>query len=641
MTRRHRVDRSKECNRAADFWGFHNKAWVRSTPIPASESRITQAYFIAQEIDRELTTVIQQSKTTNPTENIASLLASWGTTEGGVPADLTPLLQLMTIGVRNPSDVAARIGYMNRYGMSAPISIYIQGDKRDHRRCRVFIEEGAPNIGIPEYWLWSENSPHRAAYRTYVHQLATHLHEPLMTAGLTAEREFAGILTPATDADEDGENTVLSWSDLNREYSTIDWSAMFTAWGLPTDHMHSMSYYVASRPFLHHMQKRFHSWSLDQWRGWLALIVGQWISGLCPPGPLRTAWFAYNRRHMQGIAADISPERLRTSIVKTLLPNTLGRLWVRNHCRSEMKRAIGDMVKHIRAAAATILSRTAWMAPSTRAAAVKKLQHMDVEICWPEHWISSEFAYNLTPKNYVHNLLTVAAATTDSNINLGDCRRPHGDGWPVPVFEVNAFYYPDENRVIIPAAILRPPFYDPTQSAPSNYGAIGATIGHELCHAFDSDGRRYDANGDVRSWWNRRDAAEFRTRASRMVRIFQTRKHRKMSVDGRLTLVENIADLGGLEFALAGARHALGRTLTKGELREFFESYAISWRSKVRARRATELLTRDPHAPPPLRVNNIVRQMDEWYAAYDVGPDCPGYIAPEHRLHMFGSLGAA
>jgi predicted metalloendopeptidase len=398
-----------------------------------------------------------------------------------------------------------------------------------------------------------------------------------------------------------------------------------------------MTYNVVSRPFLHHMQARLRSWSLDRWRGWFALLVGQWIAGMAPPGPLRSAWFAYNRIHLQGIKVDETPAALRMSIVQALLPNTVGRLWVRDHCSPTTKRAVGAMAENIRAAAAAALAKTSWMAPSTRTAAVRKVQHLDIEICWPpmDDWPTAEPACALTPDSYVRNIMGLSAAATDFNINQRDCRHPSGNGWSRPVFEVNAFYYPDENRFLLPAAILRPPFYDPKQSIPWNYGGIGATIGHELCHAFDAEGRSYDHRGDRRNWWTRGDAKEYRARALRVVRLFQTRKYRGMPVSGTLTLIENIADLGGLEFSLAGARRALGRALTKEELREFFESYAVSWRAKDRRERAAELLARDPHAPPMLRVNHAVRQLDEWYEAYDVDPSCPDYIAPDQRVHFF------
>jgi putative endopeptidase len=268
---------------------------------------------------------------------------------------------------------------------------------------------------------------------------------------------------------------------------------------------------------------------------------------------------------------------------------------------------------------------------------------MDLQICWPDPWPESKLSPTaLSPDDYYGNLLSLAGFAVDQNVDLltnprreGGCRHPLGELWGQPVFTVNAFYYPEENRLLLPAAILRHPFYDPAASVPANYGAIGATIGHELCHGFDSDGRAYDEKGDKHDWWTTRDTQRYKRRAAQVVRLFESQKYRGMDVDGKLTLTENIADLGGLEFALAGARAELGRDLSKAEKREFFEAFAVSWRSKDRKRRAAELLATDFHAPPLLRVNHAVRQFDEWYEAFDVDVDCPDYIPTERRIRFF------
>ena len=208
-----------------------------------------------------------------------------------------------------------------------------------------------------------------------------------------------------------------------------------------------------------------------------------------------------------------------------------------------------------------------------------------------------------------------------------------GSGWDRTVFDVNAYYYPAENRFVLPAAILRPPYYDPARSLSYNYGAIGVTIAHELCHAFDSDGREYDEEGNKRVWWTAHDDREYRKKARQLVRLFESRRYRGMPVDGKLTLVENLADLGSIGFALAGLRSVT--TVGKAELREFFTSYASSWRSADRRKAAAQRLIIDSHAPPMLRVDHIVRQFDEWYEAFDVGPDSSEWIAPANRIRLF------
>lgn len=610
-----------------------NARWQRRTALPRTETRITQAYFVGDEINKELTTIIHAQKT----GVIPDLLASWdAAAKQQIPEGLTPLL-LMLLSIEGPTALSAAIGWLNRHGFDAPMSVYVQGDPRDHDACRVFIDIGTPGIGVPEYWIWREYGKTRAAYRNYVEQLADTLGLPSLRTGLTAEREFCKLL-PSQELRERRLN-MLRWPELCRQFSTIDWRGLFVNYGIPEERLSGLMFNITAPGFLHRLQARMDGgWSAAQWQGWFALIVTQRLAGITPHGPMRAAWFGYARRFLQGMPSDESVEELRMAVVRALVPNTLGKLWVRRYCSPDLRRRIGVMVDHIRSAAIQAIRRTEWLAPSTRTAATDKLRRMNVQLCWPDPWDTADIPCGgLNHTDFVANLLAIAAQGTEESLKQlwRGCRDPIPAGWSRPVYEVNAYYYPEENKFVLPASILRPPFYDPSKSLVWNYGAIGATIGHELCHAFDSEGRHYDSHGDKHEWWTPRDNHEYKKRADRVMELYESRPYRNMSVNGKLTLVENIADLGGLEFALTGVAAALDRPLTRDEHHEFFVSYAESWRSKDRKARARELLTVDPHSPPLLRVNHAVRQFDEWYAAFDVDPTCPDYIPPEKRIRFF------
>jgi len=616
-----------------NFYTEINQSWQDATKLPDTETRITQAYFIQKDINKELDAIIRNQKGA-----MADLVNSWQVAEGKLPDGITALTNTM-LSMRTITDIASRIGWMNRYGFPAPLAIYIQGDPRDHSRCRVFIEEGQPRIGIPEYWLWPEYAGHRKAYEVYVRRLASILGLPTILLGYECERGFAKVFPIATERKR--RIKMHTFSELCDEFRYIDWTAMLTAWGLRKDQLPDIDYNITSIPFLHHLQVRIHKWSMDRWRGWFGLIMAQSVAGCSPPGPMREAWFDYARRFMQGTKADETLQELRHAIVRTMMPNSLGRLWIAKNCDPGLKRTITTMMNHIRDAAAMQLRTTAWMSESTRKAAIRKLRRMDVQICWPDlkTWEPKEVGCGLSSTNFIENIMSIGKLNTDINQEMmisGSCRHPYGDGWGKPVYEVNAYYYPDENRFLLPAAILRPPFYDEKKSLAWNYGAIGATIGHEFCHAFDSDGRQYDENGDKRDWWSDSDDHKYKVLARRVVRLYESEKYRDHEVDGSLTLVENIADIGGIGFALAGLKRALGRPPKKEEMRDFFTSFAVSWRSKDRIKRATELLATDSHSPPMLRVNHVVRQMDDWYMAFDVGPGDKGWIPPEDRIRFFG-----
>lgn len=633
MRRTRKNSQKNSCRRISNYYNTINKTWVADLALPETESRTTQAYFIQEKIHKELAEVIDAAA--KKPGAIQDFLKSWDAA-APIPDGLSPIFHLMT-SMNNATDIASRIGWMNRYGIPAPIAVYVMGDPRNHKICRIFIEEGNPNIGIPEFWLDPVYAGHRTAYKHYVKSLANTLGLPIMLQGLEAEHEFSKVYPSVVERQT--RINMSSWSELCREYKVINWPILFTALGFEEEQVQGMQFNVTSPAFLHHLQNRMVRWNIDRWRGWFCMLVAQTIAKRSPHGPLRSARFNYVHRYMQGRLADISPSELRYKMICANMPNTIGKLWVREHCDPRVRRNVTVMAEKIRDAAATLLAKTPWMSASTRAAAVRKIRRLNIQICWPDFkkWTTNEAVCGLTD-NWVDNMLALAKMGTDENqklIKSGDCRHPAGEAWSRPVFDVNAYYYPEENRFLLPAAILRPPFYDPEKSLVWNYGAIGATIGHELSHAFDSEGRKFDENGDKRDWWTEHDDREYRRKARRVQRLYETRLYRDLDVDGELTLIENIADMGGLEFAMAGIRSALGRPLVREELREFFTSFAISWRSKERLKTAAQLLVTDPHAPPKLRVNHVVRQMDEWYTAYDIDPGCPDYIKPEHRIHFF------
>lgn len=631
-TRSQRV-RHRRTRKIGSFYDTINKRWLAETEMPKTETRITQTYFISEVINKELESIIYKARG-GPIHEIAQ---SWAIAEQSrIPHGMSSIIQVMQT-MTGPRDISERMGWMRRNGMNAPLSIYVQGDPRDHKVCRVFIEEGMPGIGIPEYWLDREHADTRVAYGRYCKSLAHAMGFPNMSMGYEAEEEMAHQYPMGTDRLETYKRINMStWKELTTKYRVIDWAALFVAYGFNEEDLPGLLYNVLSPSFVYRLQTRMIQWSIDRWRGWFSLVATQWIAGCSPHGPLRKAWFAFSRRFMQGMKADDSPADLRAAIIRALLPQTLGRQWVEEFCPRSLQKNIARLVASIQDAAIAAIKHTSWMSPKTRAAAIKKLRLMDVQLAWPSDWDDTERGCTLNEENFVENLLTLAGNRTDTNIRRlrGGCAK-RDLIWDRPTYEVNAFYYPEQNRFVLPAAILRAPFYDITRTMAWNYGSIGATIGHEFCHAFDSDGRRYDEHGDLRNWWTPNDAQEYRKRANRMMRLFDHAKYRDLPVNGVNTLVENIADLGGLRFALEGLKNWTGRALTKNETREFFASYATSWRSKDRIRKAAQLLETDVHAPPMLRVDLIVAQFDEWYAAFDIGTDHPNYIPEKERIQFF------
>jgi predicted metalloendopeptidase len=206
--------------------------------------------------------------------------------------------------------------------------------------------------------------------------------------------------------------------------------------------------------------------------------------------------------------------------------------------------------------------------------------------------------------------------------------------WREGAFEVNAYYYPEGTMMVVPAGILRPPFFDTRRSDAWNLGGIGVAISHEITHGFDDDGRIFDERGNYADWWSASDARTYKAMSRAMIELFDGQEYMGGKVDGKKTLNENLADIGGMAIALEALNAILpsDEAERKAAYKDFFISFAVSWRQKDRPKKARQALLLDVHAPPLYRVNLIVRQFEEFYIAFDIKPGAKGYIPPEERI---------
>jgi putative endopeptidase len=282
-----------------------------------------------------------------------------------------------------------------------------------------------------------------------------------------------------------------------------------------------------------------------------------------------------------------------------------------------------------------------WMSPVTKEKALEKLDTFYPKIGYPKRWrdystlhpTSTDLLANVAASNEFEfqRELRKIGATLDR------------DEWFMTPQTVNAYYNPGFNEIVFPAAILQYPFFDPERDAASNYGAIGAVIGHEIGHGFDDQGSRFDGHGRLHNWWTDDDRAAFEERTASLITQFSELSPEGLpehTVNGELTIGENIGDLGGLAIAwkayllsLEGANPPVIDGMTAEQ--RFFLSWAQSWKLAVRREEALRLLQIDPHAPPEFRCNQIARNMDLFYQAFDVSPEHKLWLEPDQRVSIW------
>jgi putative endopeptidase len=359
------------------------------------------------------------------------------------------------------------------------------------------------------------------------------------------------------------------------------------------------------------------------------------------PSDIDDANFAFYAKTLQGRQRQRERWQRGISTIEAQMGEAIGQIYIEKYFPPSSKVAMGKLVANLRGALAANLKDLPWMTPATRAEAQRKLDAFGVKIGYPDKF-KSYAGLNLKPGQPLAN--AVETGRWKWQDMLTDLAKPvDKTKWLMTPQTVNAYYMPPANEIVFPAAFLQPPFFNSAADDAVNYGAVGATIGHEIGHSFDDAGSRYDGTGALHDWWTPEDRTTFDALGAKLAAQYDAQcpfDNGKTCHSGRLTLGENIGDLGGLSMAYQAYQLSLGGKPARvldgltGDQR-FFLSYAQAWRWKYREAFARQLLKTDPHSLAMARVNAVLRNFDPWYAAFGVKPGDKLYLPPEQRVRIW------
>jgi endothelin-converting enzyme/putative endopeptidase len=349
-------------------------------------------------------------------------------------------------------------------------------------------------------------------------------------------------------------------------------------------------------------------------------------------------YFAFFGKTLYGVPEQRPRWQRGVVVVNGRLGDAVGQLYAQRYFSPEAKALAQAMVANLIAAYRKRLGSLEWMDPSTKAEALAKLSTLYVGVGYPETWRDYS-SYEVKPDDIFGNLWR--GRLLDYRRNVGRLGKPvDRKEWSMTPQTVNAVNLPLQNALNFPAAILQPPLFDPLAPAASNYGAIGSIIGHEISHTFDSEGSTFDSKGRVRNWWTPADLAHFQAATQKLAAQYDTYKpFPDLSVNGKQTLAENIADVGGVGAAYDGYQASLADkpapTLDgfSGD-QQFFIAFGQNWGQKVREAALRQQVLTDPHAPAKYRAVTV-RNIDAWYAAFGVQPGDKLYLPPSDRVRLW------
>jgi endothelin-converting enzyme/putative endopeptidase len=627
------------------MFDFAEGTWLRNHPIPADKTGAGYNYELPDEIEQQVKKMVEDV-TANPTSPIARKIgdayAAWMDEAGIEQRGLSPLKPwLAKINAVKTKSQLVRL--MAQPGYAAPIYLGISTDQDNPTRYTAV--SGQARLGLPtrDYYLLKGDKYDsiRTAYRNYIIQLSklAGLPDPegRATRILALETRLAkDQWTPERRRDPVATHNPMTRAQLMRLAPQFEWTPTLSSIGLAN----ARKVDVGEPSAVAAAGKRIADVPLSTWKEYMTFrFISDHANNL--PKAFDDARFGFYSRTMNDVPEQRARWKRGMSMLDDSLGEAVGQLYVAQHWPTETARQADELVKDVTDAYREKITNASWMDETTKKAALEKLGSFDPRIGHPVKWIDySDLKISRTDP------LANEIATEDFQWKLQLKRFPHPVDrtlWEMTPQTVNAYYDPTMNQITVPAAILQPPFFDANADPAVNYAETGATtIGHEMGHGFDDSGRQYDAKGRLHDWWTKETAAKYKAKAERLAAQFdQYEPIPGVHIKGKLTLGENLADLGGLEAAYDAYRRYVARhgepPVIDGYTgdQRFFIAYAQAWQGKRREGALRQQLLSNPHSPDKYRVDGIVRNFDPWYKAFNVQPGDKLYLPPEERVHVW------
>ena len=626
-----------------DFFAYTEGNWADHTSIPADKTRIGYNYDLEDTAAEDVRKIAEQAVAhpdTPAAQRIAKVWTAWMDEAAIAARGVTTLQPLVAriAAVKTRADLAA---LMAEPGFASTVDIGIIPDPKEPMRHVVAVGQGRLGLPVRDYYLeqGEKYDTVRKAYQDYIAQIFT-------LAGVSdGAQRAAGIMaletalakdywTPERERDPIANYNPVLRPRLHAYAPGIAWDTMLAKLGLAQARQVVVGQPSAVRAIGQHLDHD----PIGLWQDYLVFrLISDHATFL--PAAFDDAHFAFYDRMLGGVTAPLPRWKRGVDVLNRELGQDVGQLYLKTHWSADADAQMGELLDDLKAAYADRIGQASWMDAPTRAAALTKLSQFEARVAGPKNPIDySDFQASDDPfANAIENQRFSWARQVRQF--AGPVDRTY---WWMNPQTVNAYYNSQTNQITFPAAELQPPFFDPDADAAVNYGAAGATIGHEMGHGFDDDGRQFDGLGRLRDWWTKVSADKFKAHAEALVKQFDAYEPLPgVHVKGALTLGENLADLGGLEAAYLAyhrylKRHGEAETIDgmTGDQR-FFLAFAQSWQFKVRDEALREQLLADPHSPDNLRVNGIVRNFDPWYDAFEVKPENKLYLPPDQRVRVW------
>jgi putative endopeptidase len=632
-----------------NFDAYVNGMWIKNNKIPADKASFGNFDILQDKAEENVKTIIEESAKGDfadgsNEQKIGDFYSSYMDMKTRDAKGINPIANDFKAidAIKDYNGLAAYFGKANKTGISIPFSVGVLEDFKDPTKYMLFTWQNG--IGLPEreYYLLQDakSKEIRQKYVAHVAKMLELCNIPNATDAANQIMALETALATRMMKKEDTRNIPALYNkyaiaDLNKLMPSFDWTSMFKNADIPGTEKNIV---IAQVDYMKSLDALIKTTPIDTWKTYLKWgIIDNSASALS--STLDKQNFEFFGKVITGTTEQRELWRRAVNSVNGNLGEIVGEVYVKKYFKPEAKERMEKLVKNLLKAYEASINDLTWMTPETKKEALNKLSKFMLKIGYPDKW--RDYSSLKIVKGDLYGNLQRSTAF-EYNRQLQKLGKPvDRTEWGMTPQTVNAYYNPSLNEIVFPAAILQPPFFDMNADDAVNYGAIGAVIGHEIGHGFDDQGSGFDGDGVMRNWWSEKDQQAFKQRTGALVSQYSAFKaFPDLNVNGAFTLGENIGDLGGLSIAVKAYKMSLnGKPAPKMDgftgLQRLFIGFAQAFQEKQRPEALRSQIASDPHSPAHFRVNGTVRNVPEFYEAFNVKPGDSLYIAPEQRVKIW------
>lgn len=644
---------SPEIRPQDDLFRHVNGSWLDRTEIPDDKARWGSFHLIAEQAEKDVHAIVEESQSAEAgteARKIGDLYASFMDTERIESLGAAPLgEQLARVdAVTDVPSLLRTVGELEREGVGGFIGTYIEPDPGNPQRYVVFFVQSGLSLPDESYYRLENFDKTRTAFRSYAATV-------LSLAGVDdADAQADRVLALETELATHHWDNVRN-RDAVATYNLMTWDAVGALAGVDlapwrdavaSGHEDGFAEINVNQPsFFEGLGTLLSEERIDDWKAWLRLHI---VRSSAPflSSAFVDANFAFYGTELTGVPVNRERWKRGVGFVEAAMGEAVGKVYVERHFPPAAKDAMDELVANLIEAYRQSISQLEWMTEATRERALEKLAAFTPKVGYPVKW-KDYSALEVDAADLIGNVRRTNAWEHDRQ--LAKLGKPiDRDEWYMTPQTVNAYYNPLMNEIVFPAAILQHPFFDLDRDAAANYGGIGAVIGHEIGHGFDDQGSAFDGTGALNDWWTDDDRAAFQSRTAALIEQYNALVPQGLAeehtVNGALTIGENIGDLGGLGIAIKAYRlhNAAVGADPDGPVIDGFTgiqrlllSWGQIWQQKGRDAETIRLLTVDPHSPNEFRCNQIVRNVDEFYTAFGVTENDALWLDADQRVTIW------